>query len=176
MAKKDVEKSDNSPTPWSGVWPGNPLMDLRREMDELFDSFARGLERPSWWSRGKATPMAGGDFALADVRIEVNETDEAYEVVAELPGLDEKDIEVEVVNGMLTIKGEKTAEREEKEKEKNCYFSERSYGAFRRSFRIPEDVDQEKISADFSKGVLTVKLPKMPETQSKPQKINVKAK
>lgn len=180
MAKKDVEKTESkaTPTPWAGWWPQHPMTDLRRQMDDLFDEFSRGMDWPALWSGRKAAPapaQAGG-FGLADVRVEVNETDKAYEVVAELPGLDDKDVDVELANGMLTIKGEKSSAREEKDKEKNCFFSERSYGSFRRSFRVPENVDQDKIAADFSKGVLTVKLPKTPEAQSKAKKIDVKSK
>ena len=105
--------------------------------------------------------------------VDVAEKDHAYEITAELPGLDEKDIEVKQSDGMLTIKGEKKEETEEKKKD--FYLAERRYGSFERSFRVPESVNTDKIDATFKKGVLTVVLPKKPESQSKEQKISVKA-
>ncbi len=105
--------------------------------------------------------------------VDIIEGDKAYEVTAELPGMDEKDIEVKIADGGLTIKGEKQEQKEEKEK--NYYLSERRYGSFERYFRIPEGVDTDKIEASFKKGVLTVNLPKKPEAQKPVKKIEVKA-
>lgn len=87
--------------------------------------------------------------------------------------MDEKDIEVKVANGGLTIKGEKQEEKEEKKKD--YYLHERRFGSFERCFAIPEDVDADKIEAHFKKGVLTVTLPKKPEAQKAEKKIEVKA-
>ena len=101
------------------------------------------------------------------------EREGAYEISAELPGLDEKDVEVKLANGLLTIRGEKKEEREEKEKD--YYLSERRYGAFTRSFQVPEGVDADKVEARFAKGVLTVTLPKTAEAQKQEKKIEVKA-
>ena len=86
--------------------------------------------------------------------VDIAEKDNAYEVTAELPGMDEKNIEVNVANGKLTIKGEKQEEKEEKKKD--YYLHERHFGSFQRSFRVPEGVDADKIDAHFKKGVLTV--------------------
>lgn len=168
MATKDIDRPETKQTPsmWSGWWSHHPLMDLRRQMDELFDEFASG------WRKHPAGMPAATAGAMADIRVEVNESEAAYEVVAELPGLEAKDVDVELAENTLTIKGEKSTQREEKEK--NCYFSERSYGAFRRSFRLPDNVDQDQIAADFDKGVLKVTLPKTEESRSKPKKIDVK--
>jgi HSP20 family protein len=105
--------------------------------------------------------------------VDVAETDKAYEITAELPGIDEKNVEVNVVNGGLTIKGEKKDEKEEKDKDR--YVSERRYGSFERYFRLPEGVDASKIEASFTKGVLKVSLPKKPEAQQPAKKIEVKA-
>ena len=91
----------------------------------------------------------------------------------ELPGLDEKNVEIKLSNHTLTIKGEKKEEKEEKDKD--YYLSERRYGSFQRSFQVPEGVDTGKIDASFSKGVLTVKLPKTAEAQKAEKKITVKA-
>jgi HSP20 family protein len=105
--------------------------------------------------------------------VDVVEKDRAYEVTAELPGLDEKNVEVKVANGTLTIKGEKSEEKEEKRKD--YYLSERRFGSFERRFQIPQGVDASKIEANFKKGVLTVTLPKTQEAQAAEKTIAVKA-
>jgi HSP20 family protein len=87
--------------------------------------------------------------------------------------LDEKNIEVKVTDGVITIKGEKQEEKEEKNKD--YYLQERSFGSFQRSFELPQSVDLDKIEATFKKGVLTVTLPKKPEAQKPAKKIEVKA-
>jgi HSP20 family protein len=103
----------------------------------------------------------------------MTESDKAYEITAELPGMDEKDIEVKVVSGNLMIKGEKQEEKEEKQKD--YYLHERRFGSFERRFQVPEGVDADKIDASFKKGVLTVTLPKKLEAQKPAKKIEVKA-
>ena len=95
------------------------------------------------------------------------------EITAELPGMDEKNVEVKLINGVLTIKGEKQDDKEEKKKD--YYMRERSFGSFQRSFQVPEGVDTDKIEANFKKGVLTVTLPKSAETQKAEKKIAVKS-
>jgi len=90
-----------------------------------------------------------------------------------LPGMDEKSIEVKLANGVLTIKGEKQNEKEEKQKD--YYLRERSFGSFERSFQVPDGVDGDKIAANFKKGVLTLTLPKSAEAQKAEKKIAVKA-
>jgi HSP20 family protein len=112
-------------------------------------------------------------FGAAVPAVDITEDDKGYRIAAELPGMSEKDIDVSISGDMLTIKGEKRQEREEKEK--NRYLSERSYGMFQRSFPLPEGVDRDKISADFSKGVLTLTLPKTADAQKQQKKIEVKA-
>jgi len=105
--------------------------------------------------------------------VDVSETDKAFEITVELPGMDEKNVEVKVSNSILTIKGEKQEEKEEKKKD--YYRRERSFGSFERSFQVPEGVDADKIEANFKKGVLAVMLPKNPEAQKAEKKIAVKA-
>jgi HSP20 family protein len=105
--------------------------------------------------------------------VDITEDDKAYKVTAELPGMSDKEIEVVVSGDMLTLKGEKRAEKEQKEK--NFYLSERSYGSFQRSFYVPEGVDHDKIAADFSKGVLTVTMPKTAKAVEQQKKIEVKS-
>ena len=105
--------------------------------------------------------------------VDISETDKAYEITAELPGMDEKNVEVKLANGLLTIKGEKQDEKEEKKKD--YHMRERSYGSFERSFQVPDGVDADKIEANFKKGVLTVILPKSAEAQKAEKKITVKS-
>jgi HSP20 family protein len=151
------------------------LENLRQEIDRLFDDF-----HPLSWRfpfgralRGSHTAASTGIGWQIAPAVDVVERDKEYEITAELPGMDEKNIEVKVSNGMLTLKGEKTEEKEEKEKD--YYLSERSYGSFQRSFTIPDVVDTNKIEASFAKGVLTVKLPKSAEAQKSEKKIAVKS-
>jgi len=152
-----------------------PFESLRREMGSLFDDFDRGSSRfplhrsifdlESLWPRevSRATTPA----------VDIAEKDTAYEVTAELPGMDESNIEVELSNGALTIRGEKKEEKEEKKKD--YYLSERRYGSFERRFQVPQGVDADKIDASFKKGLLTVTLPKTREAQAQEKKITVKA-
>jgi HSP20 family protein len=105
--------------------------------------------------------------------VDVVESEMAYEITAELPGMDEKNIEVKVANGSLTIKGEKQEEKEEKKKD--YYLHERKFGSFERSFEVPDTFDVDKIEATFKKGVLSVTLPKKAEAQKPAKKVEVKA-
>ena len=105
--------------------------------------------------------------------VDIAEKEKVFEICAELPGMQEKDVEVSVANGVLRIKGEKKEEVEEKKKD--YYLSERRYGSFERSFQIPDAVDVDRIDAKFSGGVLRLTLPKTPEAQKKEKKIEVKA-
>ena len=99
---------------------------------------------------------------------------DAIDVTAELPGVEEKDIELTLANGLLTIRGEKKTERDEKETNKNWHVIERSYGAFSRSIALPFEPASDKVEAKFDKGVLRVHLPKPPEVASKQQRIAIK--
>ena len=104
--------------------------------------------------------------------IDIVDKTNAYEVTAELPGLNKKDVEVKFANGTLVIKGEK---KEEKEEHKTDYFmSERRYGSFQRSFTVPDEVAEDKTEATFKNGVLTVTLPKRPEAQKQEKRIEIK--
>jgi HSP20 family protein len=150
------------------------LEGLRREIDRLFDDMNKGWHLPSWRSSFGADrffPLQSA-FSLAPATDFV-EKPESYEISVELPGLDQKDIDVAFADGTLVIKGEKKEEREEKEKGR--YLTERRYGAFQRSFRVPDGVDPDKVAATFAKGILTVTLPKTPEAQKPERKIAVKA-
>ena len=100
------------------------------------------------------------------------EHEKAFMLTAELPGLDEKDVEVKIANGVLTVKGEKSEDKEEKTR--GFHMRERRFGAFERALRIPDMVEMDKIEATFKKGVLTVKMPKTAEAQKPVKKIAVK--
>jgi len=156
------------PRPWA------PFESLRREIDRLFEDFNGGWRSPLGRSFFDVPPFSSREAAWPAVpAVDVAETDKAYEITAELPGIDEKNVEVKFADGVLTIKGEKTEEKEEKKKD--YYLSERNYGAFQRSFQVPAGVDADKIEANVNKGVLTVKLPKTAEAQKAEKKIPVKA-
>jgi HSP20 family protein len=140
---------------------GNPLLALHREMNRMFDEAFRSFDISSFGSSG----MIGWPS------VELNETDKEVKVVAELPGLDQNDVALELSDGVLTISGEKKSETEDKQR----FFSERYYGRFER--RVPvDDVDQEKVAASFKNGVLTVTLPKLPTAQRKVNRIAINGK
>ncbi len=156
----------------SSLQAWRPFRSLRQEMDRLFEDF----ERDWGWPRSTfgIEPFLRRELTFGGApAVDVAESDKAYEITAELPGMAEKDVEVKLANGALTIKGEKLEEKEEKKK--NYHVSERRYGAFERSFRLPDGVDAGKIEASFKNGVLKVTLPKTLEAQKPEKKIEVKA-
>jgi HSP20 family protein len=132
------------------------LTTLHNEMDDLFDSFFRGLDRP--FSGYKAWPA-----------IDVAEQDNAIVVRAEVPGCKADDVDISVYGNTLTISGEK--KHSEEKKEKGYYHMESSYGSFRREVTLPTDVDQEKIEATCKDGVLNITLPKAEKTKAVKVKI-----
>jgi HSP20 family protein len=178
-----TEKSGNgkSSVPAGGA-AANPLLSLRNEVDRLFDDFFRGWPSLSSVSsrmldfapfRRTAEPFGAGLGALLP-KVDVSESAEAYRIEAELPGMDEKDVSLTCSDGVLTIRGEKKAEREEKKKD--YYLSERSYGTVQRSFELPDNVDEAKIAATFEKGVLSISLPKSKEAKASERKISITSK
>lgn len=138
----------------------NPVLAMQRDINRMFDGFFERFNSPF---------AANGAFPRTDVA----ETDDEVEVSIELPGIDEKDIDVAIANDVLTIRGEKKNGR--KEKRKGFYLSERSYGAFHRAIALPPGVDGDKAKAEFKQGILTISLPKTPEARSRVKKIEVKA-
>jgi HSP20 family protein len=107
-------------------------------------------------------------------KIDVAETKDAIEVTAELPGVDEKDLDLTLADGVLTVRGEKKSAREEQDKDKNWHVVERSYGSFSRTIPLPFDPDPAKVEAKFDKGVLHIHVPKPAEVAKKQQKIEIK--
>jgi HSP20 family protein len=167
-SKVPVRKEKLGPSSTPQAW--QPFENLRREVDRLFDNFGWGAWQPF------RQPLFAGEplFRRATMpAIDVSENEKGYEITAELPGMDEKNIEVKVNEGSLTIKGEKRDEKEERDK--GYYLQERHYGSFERSFELPDSVDAEKVEATFKQGVLTVALPKKAEAQKPAKKIEIKS-
>jgi HSP20 family protein len=158
--------------------PYGPMSGMRGELDRMFNRFfPEGWPHMSIGNLMDFDPFRGVSgfetgTALQSAKADISETDSEYEISVELPGIEEKDIELDVSEGMLTLLAEKREEREEKKK--NYHLTERSYGRVRRSFRVPEGVEVGKIKAEFSKGVLQVTLPKTKEAKAKQRKIPVK--
>lgn len=139
---------------------------LHREMDRLFDEMTTETVRPS------ITPLAWGrEFATPN--IDETEDDKAFYVSIELPGMDEKDVDVMLSGRLLTVRGEK--KEDEKQEGKDYYRRERTFGSFRRTLELPGEVDESKIEAAFKKGVLRITLPRTKEAQAKIKHIDVKA-
>ena len=139
----------------------SPFLALHRQMNRLFDDFFRDID----------LPLGGLSWPSNRPHIEIAESDTDYKVVAELPGLDDKDVEVTLEDGVLTLKGEKKGEASE---EKNGgHYSERWFGKFERSFDLGSDVDADKVRAAFQKGILTVVVGKRPDARSRVKRITV---
>ncbi len=133
-------------------------------------------EAGRWWP-SLYEPLRGLGQRVADFfapSAEAAATEEFYEINMELPGVSAEDIDVSIQDGSLTIKGEKRSQREERGR--TYFFSEREYGAFQRSFRLPADADPKDVAADFHDGVLAIKIPKAGPPPSQAHKIEVRTK
>ena len=144
----------------------DPFQSFRTEMDRLFDSFLGGV--PSLSSLRQGFPSG----QMMTPTLDVKENEKEIVVKADLPGMDEKDINLTVHNGVLSLRGEKKSEHTDERE--NYHVMERSYGSFQRSIRLPETIDEDKAEARFDKGVLTITLPKRPEMVSAQKKIEIK--
>ncbi|MCP1506667.1 HSP20 family protein [Pseudomonas marginalis] len=151
-----------------------PLEKLRQQVDHLFDDFNRGtslspfgrglFDVEPFWRR----ELIGHGMPAVDI----TEKEKSYEITAEVPGMDQKDIEIKLSNGSLIIKGEKHEDKEEKRK--GYHLSERHYGSFERVFNLPKGIDADKIDARFSKGLLSISLPKKPEAMKADKVVPIK--
>jgi len=146
--------------PFRELAPFREFDRMRKEMDRLWDSFFEG---------GLRRRAEGGGEWLPS--LDVSETKNELVVKAEVPGMDPKDIDISLSDGMLTIKGEKKQEKEEKQAD--YHLVERSYGAFTRSVQLPKEVQSEKINASYKNGILKITLPKSEEAKKKEIKIKV---
>lgn len=170
LPANDGPESADTPATREIRW--DPFESLRSEMDRMFEDFF-----PMSWNRQRSQRSPAESFPRFEPRsiapaMEMVETDSGYQITAELPGMDVSDVELTVSHGVLTIGGEK---KEEKSDRKSGYvMSERRYGSFRRSFRLPDDVDQDAVSADFRNGVLTLSLPRSETVKAQERQIEIK--
>jgi HSP20 family protein len=163
MAEKAKAKETKAVAPWR---PFTGLTRWESEMDRMMDDFFGRRMRPWWPER-----WLRGDTEITTPAVDVYEEKDEIVVKAELPGMEKNDIEVNISDSELTLKGEK--KKEEKVEEENYYRCERSYGAFLRSVELPKEVQADKIKASFKNGILEVRLPKTEEAKTKEIKVKV---
>jgi HSP20 family protein len=188
MADTDVterSKQETTPAGATGSQPAersrHPLLALRNELDRLFDEassmFPSSMFRFPWGRRSvlDVEPLFRSDEGIAAFAppAEVDEREGEYRVRLEMPGMDEKAVDISLRDDVLTIKAEKKDEKEEKGADR--YFSERRYGMCVRSFRLPTNVNREAIAASMKNGVLTVTLPKTEPSQPSGRRIEIAA-
>ena len=158
-------RNDREAPARGGAYSGDPFFRLQHEMNQLFNDAFTGFMTP---------PAFRGEFDEARLpRIDVHEAGDAVEIEAELPGVDEKDLDVQVNDNFLTIRGEKKFERKD-DKEGAWRVTERSYGSFSRSLTLPFAVDPQSVEATFKNGVLKLTLPKPAEARTEARRIAVK--
>lgn len=145
-----MSSPSSSARPFGGFSGGTSLFDLHRQMNRLFDDLV-----------GQGTERGVGERSFSAPALEVHQSDDKLEISAELPGVKQEDIDLTVEDGVLTLSGEKRSTRTDKERG----YSERSYGRFERSITLPANIDEDKCTADFRDGVLTITLPKSAERQ-----------
>ena len=136
----------------------SPVVSLHREVNRLFDDLFRSTDDSRFWGGRGAWPS-----------VDVDETDKEYRVIAELPGIEERDVEVLLQDGVLTVRGEKKLESETR----NRSYSERFYGRFERQISLDRDVDETAVKATFKNGVLTVTVPKNPRAIERTKRIPI---
>jgi HSP20 family protein len=141
----------------------SPLVHLQQDIDRMFDNFLQGFNVPY------ARPA--GVNAMISPRINITESPDSYEISAELPGVEEKDVDISLSGAVLTIKGERREEREEKER--SYHRIESAYGAFQRTIALPEDADKGNINANFKNGILSIVIGKSREAQADTRKIAI---
>lgn len=164
MSLHDLIRSKKGSNFWGN---DNPLVTLQHSMNKLFEDFSTGFSN---MDLGWPKESTFGHFVP---KINMNEDEKSIEITAEIPGVDEKDIQVTLNNDILTIKGEKKSETETKDK--GVHRSERVYGYFHRSIALPAEVEFANISATFKNGVLFLKCPKSPKAQSNVKKIEIQS-
>lgn len=143
----------------------NPIVAFQNEVNKLFNDFFGDVSLPSWFHRSDPA------FAVS-LAMDVTEDDKEFKVVAELPGVEAKDVQITTAEGYVTIKGEK--KKEEKEEREGYFRQERSYGAFQRVVALPDTANFDKAEASFKNGVLTLSVPKKAGAQSKERKIEIR--
>lgn len=175
--KKEEEESDATVTVkrtdnlvnGAGTIFNHPIVQLQREVDRLFENAFRGFGFSPFRSE-LFTPLT--ESPLLKPYVDVGATDQEYVITVEVPGVDERDVKVEIVNNTMTIRGEKKQEKEQKEK--NYYRIERSYGSFQRVLSLPEDANQDDVKATFKNGVLSIKMPRKALPKSDVKRVEIK--
>lgn len=145
-----------------GGGEADPFTLMRREMDRLFDSYSRDWPAPA---------IAKG---LMSPKVDVAETGKGLEISAELPGIEQKDISLDLTDGILTLQAEHQAEKEEKDEKKQFHVVERSRGSFMRRFAVPFEPDADKVQASFENGVLKIEVPRSAAAEKQVRKIAIK--
>jgi HSP20 family protein len=176
MSEKKTEievKREQVPAAGASAPDWEPVRALRQQIDRLFADFDWPDFHLAWPRKVASAVRTWPDFSVSIPPVDLVERNGGYELQAELPGLTGDQIEIKLANGMLTIKGEKSSERVEDEED--YHLRERSYGSFQRSFRVPENVDADKIEAKVDNGVLKVTMPKSAAAIQKERKIDIKA-
>ena len=165
-------KTAESEIPQREWWP---LEAVRREIERVFDEFYRGPWRlPFTRTAFDIGPVWPGEAIWGAVpAVDIVEHEQSYVITAEMPGVQANDIEVQLSNGRLIVKGEKKMKMEEERK--GVFVSERRFGSFQRTFRVPDSVDTANIKANFANGVLTITLPRTAEAKKNERKIEVQA-
>ena len=180
ITEKPAEKAETQPATGESKpmaeQSRHPLLSLRDEIDRLFDDFSQSVMRSPFRTRlFDFEPFRRFETALSGAvpTAEVSEKDSEFVVTLELPGIDQKNVDIDINGNLLTVKGEKREEKEEEQKEKHYHLSERRYGSFSRSFTLPETVAMDKITATMKDGVLTLTLPKTEAATRPARKIEI---
>ena len=145
----------------------DPFTSLRRGMDRLFDQVMGGLASP--WG----LPAAFTGPGVLSPRVDVAETDKGLEVTAELPGIEPKDVAIEIEAGVLTLRAERSSERREEDKDKRWHLIERQSGTYLRRFALPFDAEADKVEARFDKGVLSISIPRPAKARPQAKRIEI---
>jgi HSP20 family protein len=153
----------NRNLPSAATDAGDPFLRLQSEMNRLFEDAFAGFPAVTEFARAGVAP-----------RLDLRETEEALEAEIELPGVTDKDIDVSIVDNVLTVRGEKRAERKEDDEGRGYHLVERSYGSFARAIPLPVEVDPERVDGVFKDGVLRLTLPKLPQSKSRTRKIEIR--
>ncbi len=147
----------------------SPIAQFHQDIDRLFDNFFRVFGFPTIGFGREAAPLAQTEWLKPTLDIAANEKE--YAITVELPGVDEKDVELELSDGTLIVKGEKKQEKERREQ--NYYRMERSYGSFQRVLSLPEDAEEDGIVASYKHGVLTITIPRKARPATKARQITI---
>lgn len=164
--KKEEEQTRSvQPVSRESVETTHPVVRLQREIDQIFDNFFRGFP----FAPVTRSELSPAGFMLP--RVDIGESRKQYTITVEIPGVDEKDIELTVEDGTLTIRGEKRSETVDEDEQ--FHRVERTYGAFQRVISLPTDADEDHIQAKFKNGVLTITIPKRPEAKPPVRRIAI---